>query len=109
MSTPKVLWMGAKKTLTRSQAIEEYVILRLRFEDIKRLDYLLHALHHKRITLPEDSPFSYGDLADTVRTCFFGWFATLTDQDGRAVYAFNSLLALFPHRKAQIVSVQLSL
>jgi len=72
MQTPKGLWMGARKTLTRSQAIEEYVILRMRFEEIKRLDYLLKALHHKRIGLPDDSPFSLRDLADTVRTCFFG-------------------------------------
>ncbi len=109
MSTPKVLWMGAKKTLTRSEAIEEYAILRLRFEDIKRLDYLLNALYEERIGLPHDCPFSAADLRDTIRTCFFGWFATLTDQDGRAVYAFNCLFTLFPHRKAEIVTVQLSL
>ena len=107
--TPKVLRMGAKKTLNRSEAIEEYAILRLRFEDIKRLDYLLKAFYHKRIGLPDDSPFSTKDLADAIRTCFFGWFATLTDEHDRAVYAFNSLLALFPHRKAEIVNVQLSL
>ncbi|HEV2194011.1 MAG TPA: hypothetical protein VGR55_00375 [Candidatus Acidoferrum sp.] len=109
MQKPKGLWMGARKTLTRSQAIEEYVILRLRYEDIKRLDYLLKTLHHKRIALPDDSPFSLRDLADTVRTCFFGWFATLTDRDDRAVYAFNCLLELFPHRKPEIVHVQVSL
>ena len=38
-----------------------------------------------------------------------GWFATLTDRDGRAIYAFDCLFTLFPERKAQIIKAQLSL
>jgi hypothetical protein len=106
---PKLLWMGAKKTLSRSEAVEEYVILRMRLEEIKRLDYLLKGLKYKRIALPADSPFSPTDLADTVRTSFFGWFATLTDRDEKAVYAFNCLFSLFPHMKPQIIMTQTSL
>lgn len=109
MPKPKGLWMGARKTLSRSQAIEEYAILRLRYEDIKRLDYLVNALYEHRIGLPQDCPFSAADLKDTIRTCFFGWFATLTDRDDGAVYAFNCLVTLFPDRKAEIVKVQTSL
>ena len=109
MKKPKLLWMGATKTLTRAEAIEEYVVLRLRAEEINRLDYLLKALKSERIALPGDSPFSTADLADTVRTCFMGWFATLTDRDNRAVYAFNCLLSLFPDQKPRIVKVQQSL
>jgi hypothetical protein len=44
-----------------------------------------------------------------VRTSFLGWFATLTDRDGRAIYAFDCLFTLFPERKAQIIKAQLSL
>ena len=101
--------MGATKTLTRPRAIEEYVVLRIRTDEINRLDYLLKALKHERIALLDDSPYSTADLADTIRTCFMGWFATLTDKDDRAVYAFNCLFTLFPDRKARIVKVQLSL
>ncbi len=101
--------MGARKSLSRAEAIEQYVILRLRTEDINRLDFLLNALYHKRITPPSDSPFSAQDLKDTVRTSFLGWFATLTDRDGRAIYAFDCLFALFPERKAQIIKAQMSL
>jgi hypothetical protein len=101
--------MGARKSLPRAEAIEQYVILRLRTEDINRLDFLLNALYDKRMTPPPDSPFSAQDLKDTVRTSFLGWFATLTDQDRRAIYAFDCLFALFPERKAQIIKAQLSL
>ena len=109
LQKPKALWMGARKSLTRAEAIEQYVILRLRTEDINRLDFLVNALYDKRITLPPDSPFSAQDLKDTVRTSFLGWFATLTDRDGRAIYAFDCLFTLFPERKAQIIKAQLSL
>jgi hypothetical protein len=109
MKKAKPLWMGARKTLTRSNAINEYVVLRLRAEEIDRLDYLLKGLKYKRIGLPEDSPYSTEDLADAVRTCFFGWFATLTDINDKAVYAFNCLLTLFPARRARIINVQVSL
>jgi len=109
LQEPKALWMGARKSLTRAVAIEQYVILRLRTEDINRLDFLLNALYDKSITLPPDSPFSAQDLKDTVRTSFLGWFATLTDRDGRAIYAFDCLFTLFPERKAQIIKAQLSL
>lgn len=109
MQKSKALWMGARKSLSRAEAIEQYVILRLRTEDINRLDFLVNAFYERRITLPSDSPFSAQDLKDTVRTSFLGWFATLTDRDGRAIYAFDCLFALFPERKAQIVKTQISL
>ena len=109
MQKPAAVWMGAKKTLSRPEAIEQYVILRMRVDELKRLDYLLKALKYKHIALPADSPFTSGDLADTVRTCFFGWLATLTDRDGRAIYAFDCLFTLFPHRKGEIIKPQVSL
>jgi hypothetical protein len=109
MKKAKPLRMGATKTLTRSRAIEEYVVLRIRANEINRLDYLLKTLSHKRVVLPDDSLYSTSDLADTVRTCFMGWFATLTDRDNRAVYAFDCLLNLFPDRRPRIIAVQLSL
>jgi hypothetical protein len=109
LQKPKLLRMGATKTLDRSEAIEQYVILRMRAEEINRLDYLLKTLKDKRIVVPKDSPFSAADLADTVRTSFLGWFATLMDEGGRAIYAFNCLFILFPHRKAEIIKTQLSL
>jgi hypothetical protein len=37
MSKPKPLRVGPKKVITRKQAIEQYVILRLRAEEIERL------------------------------------------------------------------------
>ncbi len=109
MKKGKALWIGARKTLGRAEAVEQYITLRLRTEDVNRLDFLVNALYAKRITLPADSPFSAQDLKDTVRTSFLGWFATLTDRDGRAVYAFDCLFVLFPERKAQIVKTQISL
>jgi hypothetical protein len=55
--------MGARKSLTRAEAIEQYVILRLRTEDINRLDFLVNALYDdKSIPIPADSPFSTQDL-----------------------------------------------
>ena len=63
--------MGAR-TLIRAEAIEQCVILRLRIEDIHRLDFLVNALYGQRITLPLDSPFSAPDLKDTMRTSFLG-------------------------------------
>jgi hypothetical protein len=101
--------MGARKSVSRVEAIEQYVILRLRTEDINRLDFLLNALYDKRIAPPPDSPFSGQDLKDIVRISFLGWFATLTDRDGRAIYAFDCLFTLFPERKAQTIKAQLSL
>ena len=101
--------MGARKSLSRAEAIEQYVVLRLRTEDLNRLDFLLNGLYGQRITLPSDSPFSTKDLKDTVRTAFFGWFASLTDRDKRAVYAFDCLLTLFPERRTQIIKTQVSL
>lgn len=109
MQKTKALWMGARKVLDRAEAVEQYIILRLHTEDINRLDFLVNALYDKRITLPPDSPFSTQDLKDTVRTSFLGWFATLTDRDGRAIYAFDCLFKLFPERKAQIIKAQISL
>ena len=41
-----------------------------------------------------------------MRTCFFGWLATLTDRDGRAICAFDCLFSLFPHRKSEIIKAQ---
>jgi len=103
------LWMGARKRLSHSEAVEQYVVLRLRTEDINRLDFLLNGFNRQRITLPRESPFSAKDLKDTVRTAFFGWFTSLTDRDGRAVYAFDCLFALFPERRPQIYKAQVSL
>jgi len=108
MQKPGV-WMGAKKTLSRPEAVEQYVILRMRVDELKRLDYLLKALKYNKITLPADSPFTSRELADVVRTCFFGWLATLTDRDGRAIYAFDCLLNLFTARNGEIIKAQISL
>ncbi len=101
--------MGQTKSLSREQALEQYVILRMRSEEINRLDYLLRALKSKRLALPDGSPFSAADVADTVRTAFLGWFATLTDRHEKAIYAFNCLYVLFPNRSLQILRSQQSL
>jgi hypothetical protein len=93
--------------MSRKQAIERYILLRLRVEDIKRLSFLVEGLFHKTIGIPGDAPFSGTDLKDTIRTAFYGWFATLTDKDERAVYAFDPLLALFPDKRAHIIKVQI--
>jgi hypothetical protein len=106
---PKPLWIGARKTLSRAEAVEQYIILRLRAEDINRLDFLMNALHDNRITLPSDPPFSAGNLTETIRTVVLGLLATLMDRDGKAVYAFNCLFTLFPNRKPQIIKAQTSL
>jgi hypothetical protein len=109
MQKPGAVWMGSKKTLSRPEAVEQYVILRMRVDELKRLDYLLKALKYNKITLPTDSPFTSRELADVVRTCFFGWLATLTDRDSRAIYAFDCLLNLFPARNGEIIKAQISL
>ena len=100
---------GPTKSLTREEAVNEYVVLRLRAEEFRHLDYLLVGLAHKRIVLPEDSPFSSADLANTVRTSFMGWLSTLTDKDERVVYPFNCLFTVFPNRGMEISRVQLTL
>ena len=97
---------GATKKLTRTEAIEEYVVFRIRAEEIIALDYLLHGFKIGPIPFPENAPVSKKLVVDTVRTCFFAWFASLTDRHEKSVYPFNCLLALFEHRRAQIISVQ---
>jgi hypothetical protein len=93
--------------MTREQAIERYILLRLHFEDINRLAFLVENLHARTIHLPSGAPFTHCDLKDTIRTVFFGWFATLTDRDGRAVYAFDPLFVLFPNQRYRIGLLQM--
>jgi hypothetical protein len=93
--------------MSRAEAMERYILLRLRFEDIKRLGFMVEGFYAKSIQLPNNSPFTHADLKDTARTAFFGWFATLTDKDGRAVYAFDPLFVLFPDQRYRIGLVQL--
>lgn len=99
--------MGKKTSLTRQQAVEQYILLRLRAEEIKRLAYLVEGMYGDgKIQLPPDAPFSRLDLKDIARTAFYGWFATLTDNDPRAVYAFDPLWELFPNEDSHILKVQ---
>jgi len=92
--------------LSREQAIERYIALRLCTVDIMRLGFLVEGLHAKTIQLPNSAPFTHDDLRDTARTAFFGWLAKLTDRDERAVYAFDPLFVLFPDDRVQISLVQ---
>lgn len=101
-----VPFCGQRNQMSRDEAIERYILLRLRFEDIKRLEFLVESLHAGKIQLPSRSPFTHFDLKDTARTAFFGWFATLTDKDGRAIYAFDPLFVLFPNKRSKIALVQ---
>jgi hypothetical protein len=75
--------------MSREKAIEHYILLRLRAEEIKGLSFLVEGLYEERIQLPVEAPFTGSDLKDTARAAFFGWFASLTDKDDRAVYAFD--------------------
>jgi hypothetical protein len=109
MKNAKSQHRGPTKSQTREEAVKEYVMLRMRVDEFNHLDYLLLGLKHKRIALPNDSPHSTLDLANTVRTCLVGWLATLTDKDDRVIYAFNCLLHLFPKRRLDIGVVQDSL
>jgi hypothetical protein len=97
---------GQRTQMSREEAVERYILLRLRFEDIKRLGFLVEGLHARTIQLPNNSQFTHADLKDTARTAFFGWFATLTDRDERAIYAFDPLFVLFPGKRTQIQKVQ---
>jgi hypothetical protein len=106
VSVSHIPFCGQRTQMSREEAIERYILLRLRFEDIKRLGFLVEGLHAKTIQLPSTSPFTHADLKDTARTAFYGWFATLTDRDDKAVYAFDPLLVLFPEKRAQIILVQ---
>ena len=109
LQRPKLLWMGARKSLDRTEAIEQYVISALAYRGYQSSRFPCNALHDGRVILPADPPFSAKDLKDTIRTSFLGWFATLTERDGRAVYAFDCLFTLFPEHKPQIVKTQISL
>ena len=103
----RIPFFGQKTRMSREEAIEHYILLRLRAEDIKRLSFLVEGLYEGTIQLPNDAPFARADLKDTLRTVFFGWLATLTDKDDRVVYAFDPLLVLFPDKRPQIIKVQL--
>lgn len=94
--------------MPREEAIERYILLRLRVEDIRRLAFLVEGLYNRSIQLPSGAPFTHADLKDTARTAFFGWFASLTDRDDKAVYAFDPLLILYPEKKPRIINVQIS-
>lgn len=100
--------MGQRTEMTREEAIERYILLRLRVEDLRRLAYLVENLYDKTIQLPSNAPFTHSDLKDTARTAFLGWLASLTDKDDRVVYAFDPLLILFPGKRARIINVQVS-
>ena len=107
MNVLRLPFFGQRNRLSREEAIERYILLRLLAEDINRLGFLVEGLHRGTISVPDDAPFTRGDLKDTARTAFFGWLAKLTDQNGKAVYAFDPLLVLFPHKRPQIIKVQL--
>lgn len=94
--------------MTREEAIERYILMRLRVEDIRRLAYLVEGLYDKSIQLPSNALFTHADLKDTARTAFFGWLASLTDKDDKAVHAFDPLLVLFPDKRARIINIQVS-
>ena len=44
-----------------------------------------------------------------MRTSFLGWFATLTDRDGRAIYAFDCLSRCSQNARRRSIKAQLSL
>lgn len=102
----KALFIGQRSSLSRDEAVVQYIVLRLRVEELKRLAYLVEGLYQESIQLPPDAPFTHADLKDTARTAFFGWLASLTDRDKRAVYAFDPLRVLFPNKSVQIINVQ---
>jgi hypothetical protein len=97
---------GQENQMSRDEAIERYILLRLRTEEIKRLGFLVEGLHAKIIQLPKGSAYTHDDLKDAVRTAYFGWLATLTDKDERALYAFDPLFILFPGQQDQIAVVK---
>ena len=90
----------------RREAVERYVLLRLRVEDIKRLVYLVENYPGKTIRLSKDAPFTLEDLKVTARTALYGSLAVISDRDGRAAYIFDPLLSLFPRKTAGIVKVE---
>jgi len=102
----KVPWTGVRKILNREDAINEYVLVRMRAEEFGALDYLLKALRDGRMVVPEDSPYSRESMTDISRTCAVTWFASFTDRDGRTIYPFDCLLALFDHLRPRIINVQ---
>ena len=102
----RVGFFGQRTQMSREEAVERYIVVRWRAEEINRLGFLVEGLFAKTIQLPDNAPFTYVDLKDTVRTAFFGWFATLTDRNDKAVYAFGPLFFLFPHQRYQIGLVQ---
>jgi hypothetical protein len=53
-----------RKQLTRVQAIERYILLRLRAEEIARFGFLVESFHAGTIQIPEGAPFSQNDLKD---------------------------------------------
>lgn len=94
------------KTLSRDEAIEQYIALRFRTEQMRRLNYLVVNLAFGTFTLPKNSDFTNLELADVARVPLFGWLAGLLDRDTRAVDAFGCLYVLFPLGVDAIRSVQ---
>jgi hypothetical protein len=100
---------GTTRTLNYLEAVEQYIVLRSRAEEIARFDFLFQALKTNRMSPPAGSPFSAAELADAVRTAFLGWFTSLMDRGGQAIYAFNCLYRLFPYRERDIRKCEMSL
>lgn len=92
--------------MSRDEAIEQYIVLRCRTEQMKRMNYLLMNLAYNMISVPQNSDYSHLELADVVRVPLFGWLAGLLDTDTRAVDAFGCLYVLFPLGEDAIRSVQ---
>ena len=99
-------FVGQRTKMSRKEAVERYILVRWRAEQINHLGFLVEGLYAGDIQLPSNAPFTHTALKDTARTAFFGWFATLTDRSDKAVYAFDPLLFLYPNRQYQIGLVQ---
>jgi hypothetical protein len=86
----------------RKKIIDEYIVSRLRFCELQRLDYLLDILKYKKVSLPSSTPYTNDDLADTVRTALFGWFASLLDLQSDSLNVLRVWRALFPQFRGDI-------
>jgi hypothetical protein len=90
--------------LTRENAIQQYIALRMRAEDIRVMNLLYYGIRYKRIVVSSHAQRrllrDLRDLMDTGERLSYLLYANLLDLNGQNI--FDSLLLLFPYDPGMI-------
>ncbi|MGH9351519.1 MAG: hypothetical protein ACRD18_08095 [Terriglobia bacterium] len=89
------------RNLTREQALEEYLIYRIRLRELLDMGQVLRDIKECRYA-PHRRARGSEEFSDTVGHALMGLFASLLDPQSHALDAFDVWLVLFPRKKGKI-------